>query len=130
MSYNFGATSKKKLDTCDSRIINIMEKAIEIMDFTVLCGHRDEIEQNKAFNSGRSKLRWPRSKHNGNPSKAIDVAPFPIDWHDTRRFAYLAGIIIGIADQSGIKLRWGGDWNMDGEVKDNNFNDLVHFEIV
>jgi hypothetical protein len=30
----------------------------------------------------------------------------------------------------GIELRWGGDWSMDFEVKDNRFDDLVHFEIV
>jgi hypothetical protein len=29
----------------------------------------------------------------------------------------------------GIKIRWGGDWDMDTETKDNNFDDLVHFEI-
>jgi hypothetical protein len=29
-----------------------------------------------------------------------------------------------------LKLRWGGDWDMDTEVKDNKFDDLVHFELV
>ena len=30
----------------------------------------------------------------------------------------------------GIDLRWGGDWDRDTEVRDNTFDDLVHFEIV
>ena len=28
------------------------------------------------------------------------------------------------------KIRWGGDWDSDGEIKDNNFDDLVHIEII
>lgn len=31
----------------------------------------------------------------------------------------------------GIDIRWGGNWDMDGEpVTDQNFQDLVHFELV
>jgi len=30
----------------------------------------------------------------------------------------------------GVDLRWGGDWDSDTEVRDNSFDDLVHFEIV
>jgi len=30
----------------------------------------------------------------------------------------------------GVDLRWGGDWDGDTEVRDNGFDDLVHFEIV
>jgi hypothetical protein len=29
----------------------------------------------------------------------------------------------------GINLRWGGDWNMNFEVDDNQFDDFPHFEI-
>jgi peptidoglycan L-alanyl-D-glutamate endopeptidase CwlK len=28
------------------------------------------------------------------------------------------------------RLRWGGDWDMDTKVSDNDFDDLVHFELV
>jgi len=35
----------------------------------------------------------------------------------------------GIAHQMGVKVIWGGDWNGDGETKDNNFDDLVHIEL-
>ena len=34
-----------------------------------------------------------------------------------------------VAKSMGITLRWGGDWDMDTQVKDNKFDDLVHFEI-
>jgi len=29
----------------------------------------------------------------------------------------------------GMKIRWGGDWDMDTQTKDNKFDDLVHFEL-
>ena len=29
-----------------------------------------------------------------------------------------------------IKLRWGGDWDRDTQVKDNSFDDLLHFELI
>ena len=130
MSYKFGASSLEKLKTCDSKIIFVMEKAIQIIDFSVICGHRGMKDQNKAFRAGRSKLQWPKSKHNSTPSKAIDIAPWPINWKDTKRFYYLGGIVMGIAQENNIQLRWGGDWDMDGDTSDNSFNDLAHFELV
>jgi hypothetical protein len=29
-----------------------------------------------------------------------------------------------------VKLRWGGDWDSDKDTKDQNFNDLPHFELI
>jgi len=29
----------------------------------------------------------------------------------------------------GIRLRWGGDWDMDFKVMDNRFDDFPHFEV-
>jgi len=40
---------------------------------------------------------------------------------------------MGLAKSMGIPLRWGGDWNglVNGQIElyDNNFDDLVHFEL-
>ena len=44
-------------------------------------------------------------------------------------FHYFGGFVLGIASQMGLKIRWGGDWDRDTEVKDNRFDDLPHFEI-
>lgn len=128
--YKFSKTSINRLETCDKRLQDILNKAIECVDFTVICGHRGQIEQDKAFESGNSKLRFPQSKHNSIPSKAVDIAPYPINWENLNRFYHLAGIIRGIAIEKGYKIRFGGDWDMDGEISDNSFNDLVHFEII
>lgn len=63
------------------------------------------------------------------PSNAVDIAPYPIDWNDRERFTYLAGHVKMAAHMLGIKVTWGGDWNNNNEVKDNNFDDLPHFEL-
>jgi peptidoglycan L-alanyl-D-glutamate endopeptidase CwlK len=68
------------------------------------------------------------SKHlTGN---AVDLAPYPIDWKNTKRFYHFAGIVLGVATEMGIRIRWGGDWDMDDDLDDQSFMDLVHFEIV
>ena len=126
----FGNKSKEKLLTCDQKLQLVCWEAIALMDFTVLDGHRNEETQNKLFEEGKSKLRWPDSKHNIYLSRAIDVAPYPIDWEDKERFYMLAGIMFGVADRHRIKLRWGGDWDGDFSFKDQSFNDLPHFELI
>jgi hypothetical protein len=126
---NFSNRSKTKLKEADLRLQKILEKAIEIVDFTVLTGHRGKEEQNKAYEGGFSKLRYPKSKHNSNPSLAVDITPFPIDFKNTRAFYYLAGVVKAIAYNMNIQVTWGGDWDGDDDFRDNKFNDLVHYEL-
>ena len=42
----------------------------------------------------------------------------------------MAGYIQATADKLGIKIRWGGDWDSDGDLDDQTFMDLGHFELV
>jgi len=125
----FGNTSIRRLSDCDYRLRRVMHEVIRDFDCTILCGHRNEEDQNEAYDKGQSKVRWPDGKHNSTPSRAVDVAPYPIDWEDHSRMYYFAGYVMATAKRLGIKLRWGGDWDGDTEVKDNGFNDLVHFEL-
>mgnify|MGYP005848532571 CR=1 FL=1 len=106
-----------------------MKRAIEIMDCTILAGHRGQAEQDALFAAGRSQLKFPSSKHNSTPSKAVDVAPYPIDWGNRDRFNLFAGIVLGVASEKKIGIRWGGDWDGDTDTRDNRFDDLVHFEL-
>ncbi len=121
----FGKKSRERLDTCHSDLQAICELVIEHYDFTVLEGHRSGDRQDELFRQGKSKLKAGQSKHNENPSRAVDIAPYPIDWDDRERFHLFAGFVIGIGQSMGIKLRWGGDWNMNFEVDDNNFDDFL-----
>lgn len=121
--------SLQKLKSCDERLQRVARAVIVYYDFTVLCGFRGEVEQNEAFDKGMSKVKWPLSPHNVSPSRAMDLAPYPIDWTDRDRFVLFAGFVLGIARSLGVTLRWGGDWSGNWVLKDEGFLDLPHFEL-
>ena len=125
----FGRRSKERLETCDKRLQTIMNEVIKHVDISVLCGHRNEKDQNQVFKDGNSKVDWPKGRHNAYPSNAVDVCPYPIDWDDRERMTYFAGMVMGIAKAKGIGVRWGGDWNQNTDLEDNGFDDLPHFEL-
>ena len=132
----FGTSSKTRLLECDDRLQDILNEVIKYYDCTVLVGHRDKQTQEVMVATGRSKLHWPKSKHNSMPSKAVDVAPWPIPkewgkgWKDRVKFYELKAIIFYEAAKQGVKLRYGGDWDNDYDYNDNSFDDLLHFEII
>lgn len=132
----YSDTSKQRLATCHKDLQLIFNMVIAHFDCSVLCGHRSETDQMAVYNAGKSQLKWPQSKHNKTPSMAVDVAPYPIDWSDLDRFYYFAGYVMGIADTlhaEGMithRLRFGGDWDRDTQVKDTDFRDLPHYELV
>lgn len=124
----FSQSSASKLATCHPDLIRVFNEVVKGFDCIVLEGHRDKAAQDAAVAAGNSKTPWPTGKHNSTPSNAVDAAPFPLDWTDTKRFYYFAGQVMATARSMGVTLRFGGDWNSDTQVKDNGFNDLVHFE--
>lgn len=126
----FSNRSLLVLEGCDVRLQQICHKVINIYDFTVLEGHRDQLTQEKYFKQGVTKLPWPKSKHNQCPSLAVDIAPYPIDWENHQAFYFLAGLMFAAANNMDIPLRWGGDWNRNFQFKDQSFTDLPHFELV
>ena len=126
----FGRRSKTNLRTAHLDLIRLFDKVIKEYDCSILQGYRNQEEQDRLYYEGRSKLQYPDSKHNSNPSLAVDVIPYPIDWNDRERFYHFAGYVKGVASGLGIKIRWGGDWDRDGDLTDQNFNDLFHIEII
>jgi peptidoglycan L-alanyl-D-glutamate endopeptidase CwlK len=126
----FSGLSKHRLDQCHEKLQDLFNKVVEEYDCTVICGFRTKEDQDEAFRSGKSKIQWPDGKHNQQPSLAVDVVPFPIDWNDKNRFYHFGGYVLGIASSLGIKVRWGGDWNGNLDFKDQNFHDLPHFELI
>ena len=125
----FGSRSRKSLSTCHEDLQDLFNEVIKYIDCSVLEGHRDEYRQDKLFKEGKTKVKHPNGRHNSYPSRAIDVTPYPVDWEDRERQTLFAGFVIGMARQMGIKLRWGGDWDMDFQVMDNRFDDFPHFEV-
>ena len=127
---SFSEKSLANLATCDPLLQRVFHEVVLNFDCTVLEGHRDEARQNKMVDEGKSQVRWPDGKHNNVPSLAVDVCPYPVVWDDRERQTLFAGYVLATAKGMGIDFRWGGDWNRDTEVRDNTFDDLVHFEIV
>ncbi len=126
----YSSTSAQRLKQCDLRLQDVFNTVLETVDHTIITGGRDGVTQNEMFRTGKSKVQFPNSKHNSAPSMAVDAAPYPIDWKDRERATLFAGFVMGVAKEKKITLRWGGDWNSDWQVKDNHFDDLLHFEIV
>ena len=124
----FGKRSQERLQTLRPEMVEVLKEVIKVYDFSVLETTRDKETQDRYFKEGKSKLKFPKSKHNRYPSDAVDIAPYPIEWHDLNRFFYLAGLIISTGYSMGINIRWGGDWNSNGDFTDQTFNDLPHFE--
>ena len=127
---SFSDKSISKLAHCDARLQRVFHEVVRNFDCTILEGHRDKERQNRMVEEGKSQVRWPDGKHNTVPSMAVDVTPYPVVWDDRERQTLFAGFVLATAKAMDIDLRWGGDWDRDTEVRDNTFDDLVHFEIV
>ena len=136
----FSKASQKALDSCVSPLQDLFNEVVKHYDCKILEGHRGKEAQNVAYAKGLSKKRWPNGKHNSVPSKAVDVAPYPVQWpgpglssqenqRRTIRFYHFIGFVAGVASQMGISIRCGADWDSDEELFDQTFNDLPHFEL-
>ena len=124
--YKFGKRSRERLKGVDARLINVLNELIKMMDVTIIEGVRSAKRQEELLAKGATKVKY--SKHM--EGKAVDLAPYPIKWDDRDGFYYMGGMIRGIAQQLGYKVRFGGDWDSDGDTRDNSFDDLVHVEIL
>ena len=156
---SFGQRSIENLNTCDKRIQLVLNKAIEVIDFSVICGHRGKEAQQLAYKEHRSTKQWPDSKHNRDPSPAVDIWPYYAgqDWKNEiwltdmavmeaidhmdktkarkaletiKRWHYTIGFIIGVGHSIGIPLRSGGDWDKDFKFDDHRLIDLPHLELI
>lgn len=142
--YIFGKRSQTQLDTCHKDLQLIANEALKVsrVDFSIIEGARSVELQQKYFKEGKSKIDGIKIKgnHNYQPSRAFDIAVYvsgkPKLTYDPNHLCYIAGIIIGISErlyssgQTNHKIRWGGNWDRDGEIlTDQNFDDMPHFEL-
>ena len=135
--------SLRNLTQCYEDIIFLFGEVMPFYDCSIICGHRNEEDQHKAFIGGFSQLDWPNGNHNAWPSDAADVCPYipevRIDGNNPKHLKYFyqfAGVVLGKADEfykqgsMAHKIKWGGDWDMDKNMDDQKFNDLYHYELV
>jgi peptidoglycan LD-endopeptidase CwlK len=128
MAAKYSNKSKQILDGCHEDLQRLFNEVIKHVDCSIISGYREKDIQNSLYRSGKSKLKYPDSKHNFVPSNAVDATPYPIDWNDKERLYYFVGYVLGIASQMKIKIRSGADWNMNNNLRDQTFFDLCHFE--
>lgn len=126
---SFSRSSRAKLDTCDQRLQDLFEEVLRHVDITIIEGHRSAERQQHLFEAGKSKLPAGLSLHNAFPSRAVDVAPYPIDWNNRERWLMFAGFVRGVAAARGILIRCGADWDGDMTTRDQSFHDMPHFEL-
>ena len=122
-----------KIDELHPDLQKLITAVNAVMPCKILHGKRGEKEQNALVASGASKLKFPLSSHNADPSDGVDLCPLPIptndkEWKNSKRFYFFGGIVLGIAKSLNIAIRWGGDWDRDTDLDDQSFNDLLHFE--
>ena len=137
---SFGTASQAQLDTVCPELRKVFEIVVKEFDISILEGRRSWDRQAELLRKNKTKVGPGKSKHNppmdrgGNEmedwlSLAVDAAPYPIDWKDAKRFVYMAGMVIGVGRTLGFDIRWGGNWDEDQVILDDqNFDDLPHFE--
>jgi peptidoglycan L-alanyl-D-glutamate endopeptidase CwlK len=149
----FSEISIKRLETCEDDLQTLFNTVIRKWDCRIIYGYRDKDKQFELWKMGRSYVKdeWiitdlgkvitykngitSLSGHNFNPSKAIDVLPFPIDYKDIDRIIRFAGFVEGVAfmlKEAGLithDIVWGADWDKDNDMKDQKFMDYPHFEL-
>ena len=135
MTLYFGKRSEANLETAALPLQHLMRQAlaINLIDFSITEGFRPRFKQDEYFAAGKSKVRWPNSKHNIQPySEAVDAVPYVRGKlsYNYYHCCFLAGVILALSKKISVPVRWGGNWDMDLEpITDQDFNDLVHFEL-
>lgn len=140
MAYKLSARSLSRLEGVHPDLVRIVKRAIEItrQDFSVLEGVRTPERQAELYAQGRSKpgqiVTWTMTSNHFKQADgyghAVDLVPYPLDWGNLRAFDAIAMAMFDAADELGLKIRWGADWDMDGKPREKGESDSPHFELV
>lgn len=130
----FDVGSRARLARAHPLLQKLMNAAIMKYNFTIGDSQRGRVAQEKAFREGHSKVHFGSSAHNWSPAVALDIMPLPLSWSETKqnldRWRVLQiEIIKPLAKELGIPIRQGIDWNMNGNLTDDRWDDLPHVEL-
>lgn len=139
MAFVLGPASLKKLEGVHPILIAVVQRAIQLsaQDFSVLEGVRTKERQRELYAQGRTTpgdiVTWTMtSKHFAQPDgygRAVDLIPFPLDWKTPAKFDAIGAAMKRAADELGVKIRWGADWDADGKPREKGETDSPHFEL-
>lgn len=136
MAFSLSNRSLSNLKQCHPQLCIVVTRAIQIsqVDFIVGAGIRSMEEQRENVRKGVSKTM--DSKHlpqKDGLSHAVDLWPWmngEIPWDEFSAFRRVADAMLRAAKELDVDLRWGGDWDRDGDSSDHQFLDGPHFELV
>lgn len=142
----------KRLEGVDERLVRVVKRAAEItgQPFFVLEGVRSREACKVNYGKGRTaaqlqakgiearyaqpgaaKVTWLNnpfaSKHC--EGEAVDLAPLPLDWNNLKAFDAIALAMMQAAEDCGVHIRWGADWDADGRPREKGESDSPHFEL-
>lgn len=122
MSFKFGKNSEKQLATVDPRLQRVARRALELSphDFTIVQGIRTVEQSAQNIKNGTSFLKNPESSKHVR-GLALDFAPYingKIDWNDLDAFWKIVAAFKQAGNELGIALRFGADWNGNGDYRD------------
>ena len=141
-----------RLEGVDANLIKVVKRAIEItpQDFMVVEGVRTKEQCYINYGKGRT---WEQCTAKGVPAKyaqpklakvtwlknpldskhvtgrAVDSVPYPVDWNDLSKFVQMAQAMFTAAKELGVSIRWGADWDNDGNYREKGEYDSPHFEL-
>ena len=158
-NHKLGKKSKEVYDTLHPDLQTVISWGLKhcAVDMSLYEGYRSPEKQFEYYKKGRKFIdgRWKvvnkkavitnvdgyhvKGKHNYNPSHAVDLRAYVpgkegLTW-DSIHLTYIAASLIMISEflyDDGViehKLRWGGNWDKDGDLADNKLYDRPHLEI-
>lgn len=159
MAITLGQRSLSRLEGVHPDLVRVVKRAAAMArtdeDFTVLEGVRSVGQMYINYGKGRTaaqcqakgvpakyarpaeaKVTWLNDplmsnhrKRSDGYGRAVDLAPYPIDWNNIARFDKLANLMFRAAAIEGVRIRWGADWDADGQPRERGESDSPHFEL-
>lgn len=138
--FRFSERSRQRLQGVHPKMVAVVKRALQLseQDFLVLEGVRTPARQAELYAQGRTKpgpkVTWTlKSNHFVNPKTgyghAVDLCPYPVDWNDTKKFDAIAKAMMQAANELDTPIRWGADWDRDGNPRERGESDSPHFEL-
>jgi peptidoglycan L-alanyl-D-glutamate endopeptidase CwlK len=136
MIFKLSDRSLERMSGLNPKLINIVLLAIKRtpIDFGVawMGGMRTPQQQKELFDQGFSKCDGYKklSKHQSGNAVDLNVFVGSKMVENKEMLCVIAGVMFSCASELNTELRWGLDWNKNGDIRDNTFNDQYHFELV
>jgi peptidoglycan L-alanyl-D-glutamate endopeptidase CwlK len=135
MNFKLSERSLERAKDVNPKLINLILLAIRRtpIDFGVawMGGKRTAEEQNQLYKEGYSQCDGysKLSKHQSGDAIDLNIFVGSKLIENKEMLCVVAGVMFSCANELGIKVIWGRDWNSNGDLRDNKFNDQYHFEL-